>query len=145
MQQGTGLLKRCIRPNGDDLIRSGHHGTHGSVIVRGQQDIALGNQADQFIAAIGHHQSPNIVQFHQGPGLGDGGFLVDGVRVLNHKSFSPLHPGHLLGLSLNGHKTMDDADPTGPSHSNGHGGLGDRIHIGADNGNLQADGRGQPG
>ena len=42
-----------MRVTGNDPVRQGHHRAHGSLIIGGKQDIALGDQPDHFRRATG--------------------------------------------------------------------------------------------
>ena len=42
-----------------------------------------------------------------------------------------------MGLSLHRHVLMDDPDSSLPGHGDRHPGLGDRVHCGGEEGNLE--------
>ena len=87
------------------------------------------------LSELGHQ----LVRLGQGvaggqpEGVGDDPVL----RALDHV--------HLLGLLADGHILVDDADAPLPGDGDGHAVLGDRVHSGADEGDVQADLLGQLG
>jgi hypothetical protein len=62
-----------------------------------------------------------------------------GDRVDDHAAFRALHLVDFVGLLLDGQIAMDDAQAALLRQRDRHVRLGDRVHGGADDGNVQAD------
>ena len=64
-------------------------------------------------------------------------------RVQDHPALAALDPVDLGRLALDGHVLVKHADAAGPRHGDGHVGLGDGVHGGGDERNVQGDGAGE--
>ena len=61
----------------------------------------------------------------------------DGIQ--NHSTLGALDPVHFPRLRLDGKVFVDDAEPALPRHRDGHSRLGDRVHSGGEERDLQID------
>ncbi len=114
--------------------------------VRGEADIAIGKDADQPAAALGHNGDAGYpVVGHQLQGIGQGLVRVDGDRVHHHAGLESLDPANLLGLPFDVHVLVNDPDAAHLGHGDRHVALGDGVHGGRDQRNAEFDTGGQPG
>jgi hypothetical protein len=67
----------------------------------------------------------------------------DGHRVLDHPALGALDPVHLLGLPLDRHVLVDDADPALARHGDRHARLGHGVHRRGDQRDRQPDRAGE--
>ena len=136
-QDGLGLLKRGTHGRGDQVFL-GHHFANLAVIIGFKAEIAVGQDAHQTLvfgdghaadAIFAHHQLGvgNQVRGRQEKGIGDYAVLA------------ALYLIHLRGLLGNGHIFVDYTHAALASQRDGHLGLGDGIHGGGKNGNIQLD------
>ncbi len=106
--------------------------------------VAVGQDADELAglagAAAGHHgNAGEAVLLHQGQCIGQHGIGADGERVHHHAGLVLLHLPHLGGLSLRIEIAMDHADAAGLRHGDRHARLGDGIHGGGDDRDVERD------
>ena len=66
-------------------------------------------------------------------------------RIDHHAGFELLDLPHLSGLTIDVKIAVDDADAAGLRHGDRHPRLGDGIHRGCDNRNVERDGAGDVG
>ena len=123
---------------GGDQVLLGHHVVDELAHIGLKLHITVGDDADELaVVADGHtgdavlgHQLVGLSQSVAGSqpeGIGDNAVL----RALDHI--------HLLSLLADGHILMDDTDTTLTGDGNGHAVLGNGIHGGADEGDIQTD------
>jgi hypothetical protein len=77
--------------------------------------------------------------------IADGHAGRDGHRVLDEAVDMVLNPGDFLDLFLGGQVVVDEAESAVERHGDGHARLGDRVHVGRDDRDLQADAFGERG
>ena len=87
----------------------------------------------------------DLVLLHQAEGIGERLVGMDGQRIDHHAGFELLDPADLLGLLGDVEILVDDADPAGLGHGDGHMALRHRIHGRGEQRDAELDGRGQPG
>ena len=74
-----------------------------------------------------------------------GFFGVDGDRVDDHAAFTALDAVHFLGLPLDGHVAVDDADAALLRQRDGQVRFGDGVHGRRSDGNVESDVAGEVG
>ncbi len=72
------------------------------------------------------------------------GFFGAFARLYRRHHRGGLHPAHLPDLIRHAEVLVDEAQAPGPGHGDGQGGLGDRVHGGAHQGDAQVEVPGQP-
>ena len=111
---------------GGDQVFLGHHVVDELVHVGLELHVADGHAGD---AELGHQ----LVRLGQGVA----GSQPEGVG--DDPVLGALHHVHLFGLLADRHIFMDDANAALPGDGDGHAVLGDGIHGGADQGDIQPD------
>ena len=61
-------------------------------------------------------------------------------RALDHRPVDPLDPGHRVGLPLDALAPVDDPEPPLQGHGPRHLAAGDAVHVGGQDGQLEASG-----
>ena len=100
--------------------------------------IAVGEDADQLLAAR-DGQAGNFVLVHDVERLADGELGRDGDRVDDHAAFRALHAVDFLGLAVDGHVAVNEADAALARDGDGQARVGDGVHGGGHDGNVQRD------
>ena len=123
-----------------------HDGGHRLVEAGFKAQIAVGNQAHQ-LAVLHHRQAGHLpltlcAHFQQ---LANQHFRRNRYRVFHHAAFVPLHFGHGLGLALDAHVLMNDADAAFLRHGNGQARLGNGVHGGGNQGQVEGNVAGEAG
>ena len=137
-----GILQGGADGHGDQVLL-GHHVAHLGHRVLDEAHVAVGDDADELVA-FDHGQAGNAVFAHDHQGVLDGHFRRHGDGSDDHAGFGLLDLLHLDALAGDAHVLVDDAHATAAGQGNGHAGFGDRVHGRADQGNVEADFRGQP-
>jgi hypothetical protein len=86
-----------------------------------------------------------MVALHDAHGFRYGMVGAEVDRIGYDAVFGALDPVYFSGLSFNGHVSVDNPDATFPGYGYGHAGFSDRIHGGANDGNVKSDSSGEPG
>jgi hypothetical protein len=92
-----------------------------------------------FPSLEGDGDAGNLVFLHDFEGVGNFGIGRHGDGIDDHAALGPLHLVDFIGLLLDVQVAMDDAEASLLRHGDGHVRLGNRIHGGADDGNVQPD------
>ena len=142
-QDLTGLGQGGALGGGDQVL-PGHHVVDELVHVGLELHITVGDDADQTaVVADGH--AGDAVFGHQLVGLGQGVARPKPEGIGDHAVFRALDHVHLLGLLADGHILVDDADAALSGDGDGHAILGNGVHGGADEGDVQMHLPGQAG
>ena len=144
MQHFTRLLERRPDRRGDQIVFSHSLGDR-QIEARLEAEVAVGENADQFAVRIGDRHSRNLVLLHHLQRLGDRLPRAHGHRVDDHARFRALDLVDLLGLLLDGHVLVDDAQSTLLGHGDGQASLSDRVHGRAEDGDIEVDVPSEPG
>ena len=129
---------------GGDQVLLGHHVVDELGHIGLKLHVAVGDDTDETaVVADGH--AGDAVLGHQPVGLGQGVARAQPERVGDNAVLTALDHVHLLSLLADGHILMDDADAALPGDGDGHAVLGDGIHGGADQRNIQMNFTGQAG
>ena len=137
MQQLLRVLQGGAHRHGDELFL-GHHLADLQVVARFEAQVAVGENADQ-LAVLGHGDAGDPVARHQVEGFADPLVAGNRDRVDDHARFAALDAVDFFRLPLNGHVAVDDAEAALPGQGDRQPGLGDRVHRGAQERNLDFD------
>jgi hypothetical protein len=112
--------------------------------------VAIGENADQFPGHVlgragDHGDAGNAVVLHQRQRVRQRGIRTDRQRIDHHAGFVLLDLPHLGGLAVRIKVAMDDADAAGLGHGDRHSRLGDSIHRGGDDRDIERNGAGDAG
>ena len=145
VEEAAGVLPVDLGGDGDEVL-AGHQLVDAGVGVGGEADVAVGEDADEAAGvALDDREAADVVQRHEGAGLGEGLVGVDGEGVHDHPALELLDPADLGGLFGDVEVLVDDADAAELGHGDGHCALGDGVHGGRDEGDVQLDGAGEAG
>ncbi|OQB89931.1 MAG: hypothetical protein BWX86_02335 [Verrucomicrobia bacterium ADurb.Bin122] len=128
--------------HGEELGARGH-GLDDALVAVALLDDAAGEQAEEFaVLAVDDREGfkAEALLLDEFENVADGEVGADGDRVLDEAVDVVLHAGHFLHLLLRLHVVVDEAEAAVERHRNGHLRLGDGVHVGRDDGNLEADG-----
>ena len=128
----------------------GHHERHRrhdvlnqAVHVRLEAHVTVGADAKQLALLVHHGQAGDVVLAAHLVHLGDGHVGGGNNRVGNHAGFAALDALHLVHLVLHGEVAVEHADAAVAGHGDGHAGLGDGVHGGRENRDVEFDAAGQ--
>ena len=138
VQNFFGLLERRADRDGDEMLFC-HHLADGDVEARLETQVAVGEDADQFAVFLGDGDAGNLVLLHHVERVGNLGVGRHGDRVDDHAAFGALDLVDFIGLLVDGEIAMDDAESALLGERDGHVGFGDRVHGGADDGDVEMD------
>ncbi len=149
VQHPLGLVLADILPHRDEVFVR-HQLRNLLPRIGGKAHVAVGEDADELawrgLAAPGHHGNARYaVRLHQRQRIRERRVGSDGQRIDHHAGFEFLHLPHLGGLALGVEITMDHADAAGLRHGNRHARLGDGVHCGRDDGDVERDRAGDAG
>ena len=117
--------------------------------IGGEAHVAVGENADQLaglaIAAGDHGNAGDAVILHQRQRVRQRRVRPDGQRVHHHARLVLLDLPHLDGLRVRIEVAMDDADAAGLRHGDRHPRLGDGVHGGGDDRDVEGNGAGDAG
>ena len=94
---------------------------------------------------INHHQTAHVGIQHHLAGLRNPGLRSNRQRVFHHHIFRAFHLAHAFDLFFHRHKAVQNTNATLLGHGNCHACLGDGIHIGGNNRDMQSNTARQPG
>ena len=125
-----GLFQAGARRTGHE-VRPGHDRADLHIVIFKELQIAPGQDADQLLA-LDDRNPGNVLFLHQLLGPADRLAGREGHRIENDAMLRPLDLGNLPPLGLDGEVLVDDADAAFLGQRNRQSGLGDRIHGGRD-------------
>ena len=119
-----------------DEVFFGHNFGHGLGQVFLKTQIAVGNNAHQFVGSVHHGNTANFELGHDALGIGQRRVFGQRDGVHNHATFGAFHLANLRGLLLNTHVFVDNANAA--LLGNGHGQLvfGNGVHGGRQQRNV---------
>ena len=144
VQQALYLLGTGALLDRDQLVPGGHDLRDELLRVGLETHVPTGDDAHQVLAVQHRHPGDAVGTGELGQ-LGDGRILLDGDGVLDHTAFEFLDPAYLLGLLGNAHALVDDTDTALLGHGDGQPALGDRVHGGGHQRDVQLYAPGQAG
>src|SRR5690606_36001395 len=113
--------------DGHQAFLGGHDVAYAGVQAGFETDVPGGDYAYQ-VTVVEHRYTGDVVLVSQLEQLRHGGVGVNGDRVLDHTGLELLDLAHLVGLLLDGHVLVDDADAAFLGHGNGQAGFGNGVH-----------------
>ena len=128
VQNQLGFFKRGAHGNGDQVLL-GHHVADGNIGAGFKAQVAVGENADQPLAARNRHAG-DLVAAHHFESVGDHLVGPDGDRVNDHAALRALHLVDFAGLVGDGEIAVHNADAALLRHGDGHARLGHRVHGG---------------
>jgi ribosome maturation factor RimP len=143
VQDQFGFFKRGADRDGDQ-VGLGHHVADGDVGAGLEAQIAVGEDADQALAA-GDGYAGDLVAAHDFECRLDGLIGLDGDGIDDHAAFGALDLVDFAGLVGDRQIAVHDADSTLLGHGDGHARLGDRVHGGRDQRGIQGNVLGELG
>ena len=149
VQQLLGLVLADALAHGDELVL-GHQLGDRLPRIGGKAHVAVGEDADQLAGSavfrgLNHRNAGNAVLAHQVERLLQRCGGLNGDRVYDHAGLELLHLPHLGGLLIRLEIAVDDADAAGLRHGDRHFRLGDGIHGGGDDWDIDGNRFGDPG
>ncbi len=143
-QEPAGLVLRHALADGDEALLGHQRGRRG--LVRGlEAHVAVGEDADQLArAALDHREARDAPLRLDLAHLLQRRFRVDGERVDHHAALVALHLAHLVGLLGDREIAVQHPDAARLRHGDGEPALGDRVHGGRDERNVEGDLAGEP-
>lgn len=131
---------------GFELGAGRHHLGDAFCFVAILDDIT-GEEAGELTGGVddGEGGEGEALCFDHGEHVADELFRCDGDGILNQAMDVAFDASDLLHLVLRGHIIMDEPETAVEGHGDGHARLGDGVHIGRDDGNLQAQALAQGG
>ncbi len=116
-------------------IFAGHYFGNFTLEICFKAYIPVGDYTHQSWAADDGHAG-YAVPSHQGISLPYRGLWLQGKGIGDDAVFRALDSVNLLCLLFNGHVLVNNANAAFPGQRNGHTGLGDSIHAGAEQGDV---------
>ena len=126
-ENAGGILEADALPGGNEILGSHHLGNRPLLVIL-ETEVAVGDNADEIIAAVHYRNAADMVLRHKSQRFSDIGRRADGDRVVYHAVLGSLDPSDLLALSLDGHVLVNHADTSGTGHRYGQVRLGHGIH-----------------
>ena len=126
-------------PGRDQAVAGSHHLPDAARHVALETQVAVGDDADELPVGIHDRNASDLVFLHQIQGVADGVLLGDGHRVVDHAVLGTLHLADLRGLLGDGHVLMDHSDTSFAGQSDGQRRLGDSVHSGGHDGDVERD------
>ncbi len=118
----------------------GHQFLDRRIQIFGKTDIAVGQDADQFLGPLGDNgNAADPIAPHQFQCLSQCALWRDRDRVYDHAAFKALNHMHFMRLFFGCHILVDNADTALLCHGNRQGAFGHRIHGRRNQRNSKAD------
>ena len=128
---------------GGDQVLPGHGLADRLVEVALELEIAVGDDADEPALAVHDRHARDLEPPHQLVGFAERAVGAERDRVEDHPALAALDPVDFGGLPLDRHVLVQHADAAGPRHGDGHVGLGNGVHGGGDERDVERDGAGE--
>lgn len=134
----NGIITEIFFADGKDLVEGGHGVDDADAPVAIFNDTPA-EEAEEPVVLIddGERMEFKAPLFDHGEYITDVAIGADGNRFLNQAVDIIFDPSDQANLIAFGHIVMDDADTAVAGHGGGHGSLGDGIHIGGEEGNVE--------
>ena len=137
------LLVGALADRHEPALRR-HHGRDRRVEARLEAQVPVGDDADG--AALVHHRhAGDVVGVGDRQHLADGLVRADGDGIVDDAALVLLDLGHLAGLVGGAHVLVDDAHAAFLGEGDRQAGLGDRVHGGGQDRDVQRDAAGHAG
>ena len=138
LQDGGGGLQVGLLMGGHEVL-AGHHLIDGLVEPTLKAQVTVGDDTHQMVLVVDHGNAADVVVVHHFQSVLHRLAAADGHGVVDHAVLGPLHDGHLVRLFLYRHVLVDDADTAFARDRNGHGRLGDGVHGGRHERDIERD------
>ena len=122
-----------------------HHHRNRCLVIGGKAHVAVGDNAHHAALTVDHRKAGDLITLHQYLGIGQRLIGGQGDGGIDHAGFKALHPPHLTRLRLKVEIAVDNPDPAGLGHGNGHSALGHGVHRARQQRDVHADGFGDKG
>ena len=120
-------------------IVAGHQLGDRLARIFGEADVAVGEDADQPAAFLGHRDPGDPVPLHQLERVGQSLVRGHGDRVDHHPALEALHRPHRRRLLLDGEVAVEHPHPAQLRHDDRHVGLGHRVHRRGEDRDVEPD------
>jgi len=142
VQQREHLFLRRVLANRDQPLLRRHDSRDRSVELGLEAQVAVRDDANRLGA---HHywHTRDVLGARQLQHFADGLVGGDGDRVMDHAALELLDPVHLARLGLDAHILVDDAEPAFLRDRDREARLGDRVHGGGQDRQIEADRAGE--
>src|SRR5690606_36028128 len=144
VQEGAHFVGAGFFGGGYQLFLGRHDAGDPRVHIGFEAHVAAGDDADQ-VTVFQYRHTGDVVLLGERNQVANGGVGVDGDRILDDAGLEFFHRAHFHGLLLDSHALVDDADTAFLGEGDGEAGLGDGIHGGGYQGDIQFDGASEPG
>ena len=135
LQDAFGFVKSSADGNSDEIVL-GHDRADQLRVILLETQIAIGEDASQARTAR-NRKTGDAVLGHDLKSLTKSDIRRNGNRVDNHAAFGALYAIDFFGLMIDFHVAMDDPDAALAGDGDGQMGLGDSIHRGGSQRNIQ--------
>ena len=137
LQKRFRLLQRRAHGGRNEVVSCHHFPKQGPSVGRKTQ-VAIRNDAHQPPFGVHDGNASDAVSLHHGAGVRHRAFRMQGDRVEDHAAFGAFYAARFVCLPLDGHVFVQYPGAAFPRDRNGHFGLGNRVHGGGQEGNIQA-------
>ena len=141
LQEALGLFERRAHGHGHQIVL-GHDGADGLIEIFFKAQVAVRQDAHQ-ASPSRHRQSRDAVLAHDVHGVADGQLRRNRHRIDDHSALRALHPVDFLGLAIDAHAPVHEAESSLPRHGNRQARFGDGVHRGRNERNVQGNLAGQ--
>ena len=143
LENAFGFFQGGADGNGDE-VGLGHHIADELGMIFFKAEIAIGEDAGEASAA-GDGKAGDAVLGHDLEGLTEGDVWRDGDGIDDHAAFGAFDAINFFILPVDGHVAVNDADTALAGDSDGEAGLGDGIHGGGGERDIEDEGAGEVG
>ena len=143
-EDGLRLLQGGAHLAGDQVFL-GHDLADGNIVAIQKTDVTVGQDPLQFALRVADGDTGDAVLVHQRQSVGDKVLPGEEEGLVDNTVFATLYTLNLVGLLLDRHILVNNADTAFPSDGDGHAGLRYGIHCRGDQRNVQTDGGGEVG
>ena len=137
-QDLLGLVKRRADLAGDEPA-AGHDLGDAAAQLGLELHVAVGDDAHQLAVLVHDGHAGDAVLGHQGLRVAERLVRREGEGIRDDAVFRTLDQVDLLGLHVDGHVLVDNADAALARDGDGHAVLGDGVHRGAHDRDVQTD------
>ena len=139
LQDGLNLLAVSVTVQYCHQILTGHSVFDEHCHIFLEADVTVGHDAHQMALPVSDGNASDMVVVHQGESVAHCLVLIDSHRVADHSVLAALYLAHLGGLGGYAHILVNHSYSSLPCKGDGHRRLGDCIHCGRHNGDIQSD------
>ena len=126
-------------------VLGGHQLPDGPREVVLEPGVTVGDDAGQRAVGVHDGHSGDLVLSHERFGVAVGGGRRQGDGIDDHPRLAPFHLADHVGLAFDGLVLVDDREAAFAGQGDREGGLGDGVHRGTEQRDVQLDCLGEPG